>query len=91
VRRGRIATAVADARSQAGGGGLRVERHHAAVLVDPVLAQRRELDDQVDTGQDLLSESGEHVFVKLGGPADGLLVPATYLARRDSEVRNETS
>jgi hypothetical protein len=73
---------VTDARNQAGGGGLGIERHHAAVLVDAVLAQRRELDEQVDSGQKLLSETGEHVFVKLGEPADGPLVPATYLATR---------
>ncbi len=42
---------------------LGVERHHATVLVDAVLAQRRELDDEVDTGEDLLSQAGEHVFV----------------------------
>jgi hypothetical protein len=33
------------------------------VLVDAVLAERRELDDEVDTGEELLSEPGEHVFV----------------------------
>lgn len=82
MRRGIDAAAVADAWSQAGGGGLGIERHHAAVLVDAVLAQRRELDEQVDPGEKLLSEAGEHVFVKLGRPADGPLVPATYLATR---------
>lgn len=74
------AATVADAWSQAGGGGLWIERHHTAVLVYAVLAQRRELDEQVDPGEKLLSEAGEHVFVKLGEPADGPLVPATSVA-----------
>jgi hypothetical protein len=32
------------------------------VLVDAVLAERRQLDDKVETGEDLLSEPWEHVF-----------------------------
>ena len=56
---------------------IRIEAHRPAVLVDAVLAERRELDDQVDTGEELLSETGEHVFVKLGEPADGPCAVAT--------------
>jgi hypothetical protein len=52
------------------------------VLVDAILAERRELDDQVDASEDLLSEAGEHVFVKLGEGADGPRGAATYLATR---------
>jgi hypothetical protein len=50
------------------------------VVVDPVLAKCRELDEQVGAGEELLSEAGEHVFVKLGRPPDGWLGPATYVA-----------
>jgi hypothetical protein len=37
--------------------------HHRAGLVDTVLAQRRELHEEVCAGEELLSEAGEHVFV----------------------------
>jgi len=36
-----------------------------------VLAKRRELDDEVERGADLLSEPGEHAFEKVRPPSDG--------------------
>jgi hypothetical protein len=54
---------VTDARGETDRRRLGVERHHAAVLVDAVLAERRELDEQVYASEELLSEAGEHVFV----------------------------
>lgn len=60
---------------------LGVERHHGPVIVDAILTERRELDQEVDSGQKLLSEAGEHVFVKLGRRPDGQQAGATDVAR----------
>jgi hypothetical protein len=62
---------VAEAGHQGRGRRNRLELHHAAVLCDAVLAERRELDSQVEAGEEVLFDSGEHVFVKVGEPADG--------------------
>lgn len=60
---GRVADARPGAVAAPQASRRRIERHHVAVLVDAVLAQRAELEEHVDVGQDLLSEAGEHVFV----------------------------
>ena len=42
-----------------------------AIGVQPVLAERRELDDQVERGPDSLSELREHAFGKVRRRSDG--------------------
>ena len=60
-----VAAGISEPWGEPGDARLGVEPHRLAVLVDAVLAERREFDDQVDMGEDSLSQAGEHVFVNL--------------------------
>jgi hypothetical protein len=66
---------------------LRLEMHHSTVLRDAVLAEGRELHDNVEAGEKVLFDSGEHVFVKVGRPADGSALRMQHPLQRVNDRR----